>query len=1057
MSLQYPHLTDATNFPNVQQIAPYAQYKNEFDYTRWTPGVTLTVCNVPWDGVRNIVQWDDDTTRDQWFNTVQAHRETLQTEFHMLPDGVIKLPIPFATMSRYNYVFITYPTPTTPTTPLDYAKEPRTRSWGFFIDSPTQLAANTTECHLRLDAWTTFGVHTHFNYCQLKRGHAPLAALTADDYLNNPIEHSGLLLTPDVTYGPEAAITRDHKFIPWNSGTKLVMFASSISPEGFTTAGVTKDWNGAATAPQYADNPARWGHQYDVSNYDWNMGDSDMRDLTTPTDTYYSSDGVIPNAIHVYAVEANNADTLFTTIVTRMPQVLQTIKAVWIVPSDLVSMGTTVDIAGITIHECNSVNDMPDIAFPLRKSMFNYDQHYADIAKLYTFPYAALELSDNDGTTVTIRVENTGVLNVHRRVSIAYPYLKAQAFLTGVNGVGAQTYEWTDLNNTTHETQSWDTNFSEFMCKYDIPTYGLYVSGITDWSLHNQLTNIDAERLKALNSYHVGMRNANTSYENAKNNTNLTYDNTNRSATTALSNATASADTGQTVTNDSAQTNYENTLRSNATNRTNTHNTNTTTKTNADANANTTLANGNASAATTQTNANAAAYATEQNAFASNKTAQDTTNRSADTTITNMNNSISTNDANMELRISNRTADMTNYTGTASDINLNQNRLTVNNINADIQFMDAQYTINADAAAVSAIGSSVGSLVQGNVAGAVSSLVGGAVSIAKDAAIKNATITLNTTKATNSLNNARDNTTATNDNSETINNNANSNDRATTKNNNNLNRTNTTNDANTTKANAAEVRATGDSNATRIYGMSTANNARTYDMTVSNNQRSNTTSLANNKRQFDTSELNADNLKNTGDTNATAANDVAHRNSKRSRDTGVSNATASKNTTIENADATKTVTLNNILESREASEFANKTALEQAEDVTQLAYAQAKNNAPVFHGAYNGDPTPDMFAYRGVQIRVKTQSESAIRQAGDQFLRYGYAYEGNWNISTLRVMPKFSYWQMEEVWLDVDTDIMEEAKNSIRELFENGVTVWTNPNDIGKVGLYDNR
>ena len=31
-----------------------------------------------------------------------------------------------------------------------------------------------------------------------------------------------------------------------------------------------------------------------------------------------------------------------------------------------------------------------------------------------------------------------------------------------------------------------------------------------------------------------------------------------------------------------------------------------------------------------------------------------------------------------------------------------------------------------------------------------------------------------------------------------------------------------------------------------------------------------------------------------------------------------------------------------------------------------------------------------------------------------------------------------------------------EAKQAIKDMFENGVTVWHSPNDIGKVGIHDN-
>ena len=57
----------------------------------------------------------------------------------------------------------------------------------------------------------------------------------------------------------------------------------------------------------------------------------------------------------------------------------------------------------------------------------------------------------------------------------------------------------------------------------------------------------------------------------------------------------------------------------------------------------------------------------------------------------------------------------------------------------------------------------------------------------------------------------------------------------------------------------------------------------------------------------------------------------------------------------------------------------------------------------------------------------------------------------------MNVMPRFSYWQASELWFDATTTILENARREIRDLFTNGVTVWANPDDIGKVGIHGNK
>lgn len=902
---QYPHLPQATNFPDAQNAAPYAQYRNEFDYSRWTAGTKLTVCNVPWDDNRNIIGWESAEERDEWFHNLEpAEHITLSTEFQVLPDGTIKLPIPFATLSRANYIFVEYPAPTSTGQPLDYADRTKEiRAWGYFIDNIRQLAANTSECRVTLDDWTTFAPYVHATYMQLVRGHAPMATTTVEDYLTDPVNHSSTLLAADVNYGDTANITRDHMFIPFAAGEKFVMFASLVSPDDLDSLEPATDWQGTTTPPTYADADSRWGYQYTVNDYDWRMGDRDYSQATTPV-TPYTAGPTTPTAGYMYALAATDARKFFTYLTTYLPQVMQTIQAMWILPAELINVAASGShsIGGVTVYDTTRANELPDIQISLTRSMFGYAAEYADIAKLYTYPYASLELSDNDGKTVEIRIENTGDLELHRRTSLAYPYLKAQAFLTGVNGTGSKTYNFRKLDGTIDTATSWDTDFAEFMTNFDIPTYAIFMDGYTDYAAHNQQANVEKARMLALNAYHTGTRNNNTSYENG----------------------TDSADTAK-------------------------------------------------------TNGDAAAYAGRQNALASNATAQDNANANADLTRTNMNNTIATAQDNLNKRTANRAADWSNKKGSAVDLNNETTTLSSRNLNEDINFMNTQFNVEAATGAISTAGSAASEFLSGDIGGGISAIVGGAVSIAKDELILQATKTANTNKQANSINFGNNTTKIQNDTSDALIKNANNNDKAITKNNNELSDKNTTNNVNTMKNNAARTKGTGDSNANR-----------SYNTTVANNERTNTTSL------------------------------------------------------------------NNLNESRDATTFALQTALEQAQQATELDYRNHRNDAPRAYGSTSGDATPDVFAYRGYQIRVKTQSESAIRQAGDQMLRYGYAYNGAWTPESLNVMKHYTYWESSELWLDTDTHILDSGKRHIRNLFQNGVTVWRNPADIGRTGIYDN-
>ena len=1096
---QYPHLTDATNFPNLDTNAPYKQYANTFDYTRWTAGTRLTVCNVPWDDNRNIIGWESDDARDKWFDGLDdAKHVTLESEFQILPDGEIKLPIPFATLSRYNYVFVEYPTPTSAKDPLDYADaNTEIRKWGFFINHVEQVAPSTSRCILELDDWTTFGNHVKTVYMQLTRGHAPMAEAPLDAYLKNPIMNSGMLLTPDVNYGGTAEITRDHTFIPFAAGEKYVMFTSLMNSQQLEAAGTAKEWTGSATPPVYKDTDDRWGHQWEVIGYDWKYGEKDYSGTKTPA-TPFTDGGLTPVGGTAYALRASEAKKAFQWVVDNIPQFMQTIQAMWIIPAELLMVETSqVHMFGdVQVFKLNSVGELPDIQLQLDKTMFGYDEKYADITKLYTYPYASLELSDNDGKTVEIRIENTGDLKLHRRVSLAYPYLKSQMFLTGVNGVGSKTYEFRKLDGTTMHGTSWDTDFADFMTSFDIPTYALYMDGYKEWATHNSHANLDKARLTALNAYKTGQRSNNTNYENGKADAKTANDNTNDSANTAYNN-----------TYDSAETAYGNGKRV----------------------ADTAKTIGDNTALTTKTNADRSAEAARDNAKDSAKTAQSNGDASANTSYTNNNRTIENNYNNTKERIDRNNENIkldrqnnVDQVVLTSDFNrtkmhietdslLKQNdrergyymkrqdiaedaakaNMKINNSVGTVRFMmgaAGNFATAAAGAGTSLAGASLqtGKGADAAMGGALNSSITGVEGALISTIVQGGDLAVTLAKSEADIENMKSDfarqVDALGDYHHDI-------------------------QKDLYGGGGGEGYTTWDENtdaliprnfaAIDLYITESNRKTREYDKTKSdavkeledeinlrtktevndkNNSDTKTTTVSNNKATFDTATGNADRTYTAATTNNkdtyTRATDNNRLNWEtqlgkpgdtsdggnlgRSRALTEHNAERTRDTTTTNAKRSLDTENTNLLESREATEYKLKTDLEQAQATTRIDYENHVNDKPVTYGSYSGDPTADLFAYRGAQIRVKTQSESAIRQAGDQMLRYGYKYEGAWTPNTLNIMKHFTYWEASELWMDSDSSILDSGKQHIRSLFTNGVTVWRKPEDIGRVGLYDN-
>ena len=87
---------------------------------------------------------------------------------------------------------------------------------------------------------------------------------------------------------------------------------------------------------------------------------------------------------------------------------------------------------------------------------------------------------------------------------------------------------------------------------------------------------------------------------------------------------------------------------------------------------------------------------------------------------------------------------------------------------------------------------------------------------------------------------------------------------------------------------------------------------------------------------------------------------------------------------------------------------------------------------------------------------IVTQSKAAIKQAGDEFLRYGYRldqfweFDGNWCVG-----KHFTYWKLKDYWVQ-SNDMQDYYQDAIRFFLMGGVTVWAKPEEIGAVSIYDN-
>lgn len=533
MAKVFPHLDD-TKFPDAGNIDVY-KYKNDFDYKRYDYSqMEILVCNVPWDvgearvgnrtisGIGNVVYFETKEKRDEWFDAIPDNKcfrwSTKLKELHR--SNTIDVPLPFDIAAKFNYVVVRYNLFANDGSPVLYEDTDGLREWFWFIREVEFLAPNTTRLHLLNDAWQTFIYDLDITGMILDRGHAPMFKTKAQAYLDNPIGKSGDLLAPDIVPDNMYSYPAYQESYIFNAGTMKAVIITSANPQSDKWG--TRNTNSWRT-------PA--GHQYFIQG--------------NP-------------ALCAFCINAASLNDFIANMETDIPQFAQTIKGICFVRVDMLDLGYQFTFCGIT---CNMVGgSYKDIELcGLDKSLFGYPKHYADLAKLYTYPYAYIELTDQNGTVTEIRIETTdGSVKVSACVNMIYPFLKINAHVTNSGAVSRRNVSFKNVDNRTMPIGGM---WYEQLMEWDIPVFGIVQD---PWNRNDYHTHFDRQQQQVAyaNAYDSSVASANTAQANANASANTAQTNENASADLITSNAalTTTANSAITViSNGSADDSLDNT------------------------------------------------------------------------------------------------------------------------------------------------------------------------------------------------------------------------------------------------------------------------------------------------------------------------------------------------------------------------------------------------------------------------------------------------------------------------------------------------------------------
>lgn len=534
--MEFPHLKD-TNFPIIDNVNVY-KYQNNFDYARWQGKVSFKLLNVLWNSnYADVPYFDDVESRDEWFDSKEGYVGTLESLFNNTPENTVKIPIPYNDAYNYNYLVVDMPMQTSIDNPINYEDSSiRVKRWFYFIEDMVQFSPNTTELQLSVDYWTTFIHSVEIPYLMLERGHAPMTKTTVEQFLANPIANNEYLLADDFDYGTDNIIQTSN-YMPIGNGTKYVLFCAPYAQSDFANfGGVT--YSGNSTPPTFSDTSERWGYQIQVNGYEWKYGHADYSNANLPISNQIQ-DGVLNNC-KCYAIEGSQAQSFFNDCIQNCVNFIHGIQAIFILDESLFTKGSGFTFRGNTIYPVSNKHIETNIS--LTKAMFGFDSKYADITKLYTFPYSQLELTDDEGNSFTAKVENCGSLKMHTDVSLIYPFLNYNVFFSGVNGDGTMNYTWKNINGTNVSKTMWASDFSKFMMNWNIPTYSLFVSSEYEYASNN-FAGVQARRMGAIVEYENSVRFGNTTRENTADSFATSTANVNRSTSTMVTNVAADMQT----------------------------------------------------------------------------------------------------------------------------------------------------------------------------------------------------------------------------------------------------------------------------------------------------------------------------------------------------------------------------------------------------------------------------------------------------------------------------------------------------------------------------------
>lgn len=230
-------------------------------------------------------------------------------------------------------------------------------------------------------------------------------------------------------------------------------------------------------------------------------------------------------------------------------------------------------------------------------------------------------------------------------------------------------------------------------------------------------------------------------------------------------------------------------------------------------------------------------------------------------------------------------------------------------------------------------------------------------------------------------------------------------------------------------------------------------------MTISNNRELNAT--ANDVANFKQKQAQATNREQTAHAKTQAASTTARANTQAINLTKLATDATTEinnnnvNTSNANANRTYDTTVDNAARSRNTSVMNAKNVMTNTRSNVSAAWRDLLNHAAQPVGTYGGDNFGQATGLDTMTVKIVTEDNGAIAAAGDYMLRYGIASNKLYNSPALTPCRHFTYWRAADIWT-VCPLAQNEQLQTIRDIFNSGVTIWANPEEVGGDFTHDN-